>query len=80
MTHQEDLILLYSGTEINANVLKEMLEENQIESLIKNRMRSGLAAGFGGGYPEAEASLYVWEKNQEKAKHILEDFLKSLNT
>lgn len=78
MTHHDDLKLLYSGTEINANVLKEILEENQIGALIKNNMKSGLAAGFGGGYPESEASLYVTEKSFEKAKPNLDDFLKSL--
>lgn len=80
MTQHEDLKLLYTGTEINATVLKEILEENQIGSLIKNNMKSGLAAGFGGGYPESEASLYVTDKNFEKAKPILDDFLKSLES
>jgi len=78
MTHQEDLTLLYSGTEINANVLKEILEDNDIGALIKNDMKSGLTAGFGGGYIEAEASLFVTEKNLEKAKILLKQFLESL--
>lgn len=75
----EDIVLLFTGTEINANVLKEILEDNQIGSLIKNDMKTGLTAGFGGGYTEAEASLYVTNENFEKAKVILDEFLKSFD-
>ncbi|PLX22675.1 MAG: DUF2007 domain-containing protein [Marinilabiliales bacterium] len=80
MTNQEDLAFLYSGTEINAKILKEILEDNDIGSLIKNDMKSGLTAGFGGGYAEAEASLFVAEKNLEKAKTLLKQFLDALET
>jgi hypothetical protein len=78
MTNHEDIVLLYTGTEINANVLKEILEDNQIGALIKNSLKSGLTAGFGGGYAEAEAQLYVTQKHLEKAKKLLDEFLKSL--
>lgn len=79
MTNHEDLMLLYNGTEINANVLKEILEDNQIGCLIRNDMKSGLSAGFGGGYMETEASVYVAQKNIDKAKELLEQFVKSLD-
>lgn len=79
MSTHDDLVLLYTGTEINAKVLKEILEDNQIGSLVRNDMKSGLTAGFGGGYMEAEASLYVSEKNLEKAQKLLNQFLESLN-
>ena len=78
MTNHEDLVLLYTGTEINANILKEILEDNKIGSLIRNDMKSGLSAGFGGGYPDSEANLYVSDRNFESAKIILDEFLKSL--
>ncbi len=78
MTNHEDIVLLYTGTEINANVLKEILEDNQVGALIKNSLKSGLTAGFGGGYAEAEAQLFVTEKHLDKAKKLLDDFLKSL--
>lgn len=78
MTNREDIVLLYTGTEINASVLKEILEENQIGALIKNSLKAGLTAGFGGGYSEAEAQLFVTQEHLDKAKEILDDFLKSL--
>jgi hypothetical protein len=80
MTNHEDLILLFTGSEINANILKEILNDNQIGCLVKNEMRSGLTAGFGGGYLEAEASLYVTNEHFERAKVLLDEFLKSFDS
>lgn len=79
MTDSKDLVFLHSDTEINANVLKDILEDNQIGAFIRNDMKSGLTAGFGGGYMEAEARVYVTEENLEKAKALLDEFLKSLD-
>jgi len=79
MTNSEDLTFLYAGTTINTNVLKEILEDNGIGAFIRNDMQSGLTAGFGGGYMEAEASVFVSDKNLEKAKKLLEEFIKSLD-
>lgn len=80
MTNHEDLILLFTGSEINANVLKEILNDNQIGCLVKNDMKSGLTAGFGGGYLDAEASLYVTTQHFEEAKVLLDEFLKSFES
>ena len=79
MTKNEDLKRLYTGSEINVNILKEILEERQIPSLIKNDLKSGLTAGFGGGYVEAESSIFVFSINLEKAKVVLDEFLKSFD-
>ncbi|MDA3953967.1 MAG: DUF2007 domain-containing protein [Bacteroidales bacterium] len=78
MTNSNDLNRLYTGSEINVNILKEILDDNQIASLVKNDMKSGITAGFGGGYTGAESSIYVTDKNLEKAKIVLAEFLKSL--
>jgi hypothetical protein len=75
MDQHEDLRFLYSGTEINADVLKRMLEKNEIPALIRNDMNSGLAAGFGGSLSGFAAKVYVEEKNFEKAQKILKEFV-----
>lgn len=79
MTDSKDLVFLHADTEINAHVLKDILEDNQIGAFVRNDMKSGLTAGFGGGYLEAEARVFVSEKNLDKAKVLLEEFLKSLD-
>ncbi|MEE4197086.1 MAG: DUF2007 domain-containing protein [Bacteroidales bacterium] len=78
MDQKEDLKFLYSGTEINASVLKNMLEENKIPALIRNDMKSGLAAGFGGSLSGFAAKVYVEEKDLNRAKKILEEFIESM--
>ncbi len=80
MTNQNDLVLLFTGSEIDTSILKEFLEDNQIASLIKNEMSSGKAAGFGGGFYGIETHLYVSEKDNNKAKDILNEFLKSIDS
>ena len=40
MTNQNDITLLYICSEIDANVLKEILEDNNIATLIRNDMKS----------------------------------------
>ena len=76
----KDLILLFTGSEIDASVLKEVLEDNQIAALIRNDMNSGLAAGFGGSLSVFAAKVLVAEKDLESAKKILAEFEKSLET
>ncbi|MBI9053900.1 MAG: DUF2007 domain-containing protein [Bacteroidales bacterium] len=76
MTDKNDLTLLFTGSEINANVLKEILEDNQISSLVRNDMNSSKAAGFGVSFG-SEANLYVANKDIENAKVLLDQFLKS---
>lgn len=76
MTNQEDLILLFTGSEIDCNVLKEILLDNEIPSLVKNDLNSARAAGFGIGFGN-EAHVLVAEKDFEKAKVLLEDFKNS---
>ena len=77
MDQHEDLKFLYSGTEINADVLKRMLEKNKIPALIRNDLNSGLAAGFGGSLTGFAAKVFVEEKDFEKAQKILKEFIQS---
>jgi len=77
MDQHEDLKFLYSGTEINADVLKRMLEKNEIPALIRNDMKSGLAAGFGGSLSGFAAKVYVEGKHFEKAQKVLNEFMES---
>lgn len=77
MDQHDDLKFLYSGTEINADVLKRMLEKNAIPALIRNDMNSGLAAGFGGSLSGFAAKVYVEEKKFKQAQKVLEEFIQS---
>lgn len=76
MSENEDLYLLFTGSEIDANVLKEILEDNNIGCILRNDMSSAKAAGFGVN-SGSEAKILVMEKDLGKAKELLNEFLNS---
>ncbi len=73
---EDNLILLYTGSNISAGFLKEMLEEKGIGAMVRNDMKSGLAAGFAAAPQESAARLFVAKKDEEAAKVVLKDFKK----
>jgi hypothetical protein len=68
-----NLIRIFTGTEINAALLKEQLEEIEISALIKNDFQSGISVGFVGGTPSA-IDLYIQESDYKKAEPIISEF------
>jgi hypothetical protein len=77
MKNPDEVTMLYTCSDIDAQVLKEMLEENEIGAMVINGMNSGLAAGFSGGLQGIESKVFVADKDVEKAKVILEEFKNS---
>ena len=73
----DEIVHLYTSTALNASYLEVILKDNEIGVLIKNALRSGMSAGFGGGSPENAAQVYVQKDDFEKAKVLLDEFLKS---
>ena len=69
----EELIRVYTGTEVSVILLKGELEENGIHSLIKNDFQSGNMAGFYGGVPST-VDLFIRESDAELAKPIVSEF------
>jgi len=70
------LILIYTGTELTVNLLKEELEENGISGMIQNDFNSGISAGFSGGVPSS-VDLFIQEFDLEKAEPIIIEFAKT---
>jgi hypothetical protein len=69
----DNLVHVYSGSEIEVNLLKEKLTEKDIASLIRNDNKSGIMAGFYGGGPEA-VHLFILEADLKKAEKIIKEF------
>ncbi len=76
MTENDDIKLLFTGSEIDAGVLKDFLEDNGVGCILRNDMNSAKAAGFGVSFG-SEAKVLVMEKDYEKAKELLAEFLNS---
>ena len=79
MKKENELIKVYSGTEISVNLLKDELETNGIAAMIQNDFQSGITAGFFGGGIYA-VNLFIQETDLPVAEPIINEFLKSNNT
>jgi hypothetical protein len=75
MSEENELVRVYTGTEIKVRLLKDILGKAGIPGVIKNNFDSGLAAGFGGGLPSG-VDLYINENQLDKANPIVKDFRK----
>lgn len=73
MTTENELIQVYSGSEIEVVLLKEELEKAGISSMVKNDFNTGITAGFYGGAPDV-ADLYILATDLEKAQPIVDGF------
>lgn len=75
MKEKNNLIRIYSGTELTVNLLKDELEKSGISGLIQNDFSSGVSAGFSGGVPSS-IDLFIKELDMEKAEPIINEFTK----
>ena len=73
--NKDKLILAYSGSEMATNFLKNDLEDAKIFSLIKNEIQSARLAGLGSSIFNG-CQLYIYQKDIEEAKPIIDEFLK----
>ncbi|MBK3517473.1 putative signal transducing protein [Carboxylicivirga marina] len=73
----EDLINIYSDTELTVAHLKNALADNGIESMIKNDYESGVSAGFVAG-TQTSVDLYIFSKDADIAQPIVDKFVSEL--
>ncbi|WP_163718113.1 putative signal transducing protein [Mangrovibacterium lignilyticum] len=79
MSQENSMIIVFTGGELIAALLKAELDKQGISSLIQNDFNSGIMAGFSGGVPSA-ADLYIQKKDLEKAKPIIRDLVQELDS
>jgi len=72
---RNDMVRVYSDTEVNINRISAELAKIGIPSLVKNEFQSAVMAGFGAS-PNA-VDLYVNATEAEKALLIIQDLSKS---
>lgn len=68
----DHLILVYTGTEITAGILKGILESMEIRALLRNESESARVAGFGS---TGNCEVFIFESDVEKAGPIIDDFI-----
>lgn len=80
MTNQDGLILVFTGSSLDANFIKSILTDNSISCLIRDTLKESLSAGWASGAPEDSNLVYVEKQHQQFAKELIEQYLSSLNS
>jgi len=78
MKEKSKLIRVYTGTQVNVNLLKEELAKKGISSRFQDDFKSGTSAGFSGGVPSA-IDLFIQKIDYPKAEPIIRDIIKGHN-
>lgn len=68
---------IYSGSVVNAEFIGSVLEENDIQFLIRNFQEESLVAGWAANVIKGEASVYVFAKDYDRAMLLLDEIQKS---
>jgi len=76
MKNGNNLIRVFTGTEVLVYLLKERLDEVGISALIKDDFQSGITVGFVSGVPSA-IDLYIQESDLKAAEPIFNEFSKN---
>jgi hypothetical protein len=79
MGKEEQLIHLYTCSQIDALALKEFLEGNNIACFLRNDMYSGNIAGFGAALPGSDTRVFVAKKDFMQAKVLLGEYLNAID-
>ena len=79
MGKEQQLIHLYTCSQIDAFAIKEFLEDNNIACFLRNDMYSGNLAGFGAALPGSDTRVFVTKNDFMQAKVLLEEYLDAMN-
>ena len=70
---ENEIKRVYSGSVINAEFIGSVLEQNGIQFLIRNYQEESLCAGWAASTIKGDASVYVFEKDYDKAMLLLDE-------
>lgn len=73
---QQEYVRVYSGSEVRVILLKGLLEDIGVDSIVQNEYQSGISAGFAGGTVNT-IRLKVHASDMEKAKPVVDDFIQN---
>lgn len=77
MTDQDGIKLVFTGSCIDANYIKSILEDNGIGAMVRDSLKESTIASFASGSPENACRVFVSEDHKEKAEKLIQEFLKS---
>ena len=68
---------IFLGSDIEANYIASILNENQVKCIIENRLEGSLSAGWVSGSAYNSSVIRVDINNAEKAKKIIHEIYES---
>jgi hypothetical protein len=68
-----ELKRIYSGSVVDAEFIGSVLEDNDIQFLIRNFQEESLVAGWAAGTIKGDASVFVFAEDYEKAMRLLDE-------
>jgi hypothetical protein len=77
MNDQDELKNVYTGSVIEADFVKSLLEENGIGAMVRNTLGESVVAGWASGAPDDAGLVYVIESHEEEAKKLIEEYFKN---
>lgn len=72
---EKGLEKIFIGTDIEANYIAAMLNEESIQCFVRNNFESSLGAGWADGSAEQSTELLVYTEDAEKAKAVVDSYL-----
>ena len=77
MSDNENLKNVFTGSVLEADFIKSLLEESGIGAMVRNTLGESLVAGWVSGGQEDAGLVFVIESHEEEARKIIEEYLKS---
>lgn len=69
---ENEIKQVYTGSAVDAEFIGSVLEENDIQFLIRNFQQESLVAGWAANVIKGEASVYVFSEDYDKAMLLLD--------
>ncbi len=76
---EHNLKAVYTGSVVDANYIKSILEENGIGCIVRDSLTESVHAGWASGSPESSNRVFVDESHEAAAKKFIAEFLKANN-
>ena len=77
MKDKEELMLVFTGSVVEASFLQSMLEENGIGALVRDTLHESVVAGWASGSPDDAGLLFVSESHENEARRLIDEYLRS---
>ncbi len=76
---ENELTIVYTGSRVEGQFLVELLKENGIGSIYRDRLQESLEAGWADGSPEDAVQILVESSLSKKAKQFIDEYFKERN-